>query len=102
MVLVRFHTVLAQGSSARVRGRLSARAAHSSVYNVCGSVESKVSMVDHACGLQVIHKELIMTVHKVTAYISPRCGAHIHTPARIQIMRNVDSMHINRLMGDDG
>lgn len=59
-------------------------------------------MVDHTCRFQVIHKELIMIVHRVTAYISPRCGAHMHTRARNQIMRNVDLMHINRLMGDDG
>lgn len=42
----------------------------------------------------MIHKELIMIVHRVTAYISPRCGAHMHTRARNQIMRNVDLMHI--------
>lgn len=35
-----------------------------------------------------------MIVHRVTAYISPRCGAHMHTRARNQIMRNVDLMHI--------
>lgn len=57
-------------------------------------MESKVSMVDHTCRFQVIHKELIMIVHRVTAYISPRCGAHMHTRARNQIMRNVDLMHI--------
>lgn len=57
-------------------------------------------MVDHTCRFQVIHKELIMIVHRVTAYISPRCGAHMRTQSDYA-QCGLDAHH-NRLMGDDG